>query len=108
MVRLLLPVVCLLFGCVTQDNREPFNCGVSNFDGELTDGLVTPTVEMKASFLPQLDESVRDLPYCWYQTADGRIELTAGEIGHVFAPDGEHWSYVETRDYIVIWHERKH
>ena len=97
----------MLAGCVTQSSGEPFECGVANFDGELTDGLVTPTLEMKEHFLSQLEERDRDWPYCWYQTADGRIELSLGDFGHFFVFDGESWSYDEKQTYIILWHERK-
>ena len=59
-----LVLLAFLAGCVVQNSSEPFDCGVVYFHGELTDGLITPTSEMKKQFLPQLEERDRERPYC--------------------------------------------
>ena len=83
------------------------DCGVPQFDGEMASGLVTPTVEMKEQFIAQLPESDRGWPYCWYQTDDGRVELTVGDFGHFFVFDGENWIYDEKQTYLIMWHEKR-
>ena len=73
----------------------------------MTKGLITPTIEQKSQFLNQLDERDRDRDYCWYQTEDGEIELSVGNFGHFFVPDGEWWKYDSERTYIIISHEKR-
>ena len=96
----------LIVGCTSQGFVTYSDCAVFNFSGQLTNGLIDPTPEMKDQFLNQLEERDRDWSYCWYQTENGEIELSAGEFGHIFVKDGESWKYDSERTYIIIWHER--
>ena len=107
MRRIFVTLFAFIAGCSSQSSVETGDCGVYFFDGQLTNALITPTPEMKKLFLDQLEERNRDLPYCWYQTENGEIELSVGDYGHFFVSDNGLWKYDEARTYIIIWHERR-
>ena len=106
MNRLVVLILLPAIGCSSQPFVVESNCAVYNFEGQLTKGLITPSIEQKNQFLNQLEERDRDWDYCWYQTEDGEIELSVGNFGHFFVPDGESWKYDSERTYIIISHEK--